>query len=43
MAKLLKFDAWHMQVTMVHFLHPYGLSVKCILFKCHKHIVKLSI
>jgi len=24
-------------------LHLYGLSTKCILFKCHKHIVKSSI
>jgi len=28
---------------VVHFLHPYGLSTKCTLFKCHKHIVKSSI
>jgi hypothetical protein len=29
-----------MQAMVVHFLRPYGVSIECILFKCHKHIVK---
>ncbi len=28
---------------VTHFLHPYGLFAKCILFKCYKHIIKSSI
>jgi hypothetical protein len=28
-----------MWIIVVHVLHPYGLSVECILFKCHKCIV----
>jgi hypothetical protein len=32
-----------MQATIAHFLHPYGLFAKFILFKCHKCIVKSSI
>jgi hypothetical protein len=28
-----------MQAMVAHFLHPYGLFVECILFKCYKHII----
>jgi hypothetical protein len=32
-----------MQPMVAHFLRPYGHFVKCILFKCYKHIIKSSI
>jgi hypothetical protein len=32
-----------MQAMVAHFFHPYELFKECILFKCHKCIVKSSI
>jgi hypothetical protein len=32
-----------MQITMAHFLRPYGFSIECTLFQCHNCIVKSSI